>query len=205
MSTTLRKTTTRRRAIEATPRTLAWYRQLVAELARRGFGGDVKWSEELEPVADADTFWREFAWVVLNSGMKNSIARGIWERVRPAVVAGRSASSVFGHKGKSAAIDFVFANRERLLGEYQTAADKLDFLRGLPWIGAITCWHLAKNYGLDVAKPDRHLVRVAGEEGTHALCARLAKASGHRVATVDLVIWRAASIGIIDSSGKGTV
>lgn len=205
MNTATRKLTSRRRAIAATPRTLGWYRQLVAELDRRGFGEDVVWSEGLEPVADADTFWQEFAWVVLNSGMKNAIARGIWRRVRPAVEAGHSAGSVFGHKGKSEAIDFVFANRERLLAEYRAAADKLEFLRGLPWIGEITCWHLAKNYGLDVAKPDRHLVRVAGEEGTHALCARLAKASGHRVATVDLVIWRAASIGIIDSSGKGTV
>lgn len=74
---------------------------------------------------------------------------------------------------------------------------KVAYLRSLPWIGDITCWHLAKNYGHDVAKPDRHLVRIAGDEGVHGLCARLARESGDRVATVDLVIWRAANLGMI--------
>ena len=60
----------------------------------------------------------------------------------------------------------------------------------------ITCWHLAKNYGHDCAKPDRYLTRIAGAEGTHDLCARLAKETGDRIATVDLVIWRAANLGL---------
>jgi hypothetical protein len=127
--------------------------------------------------------------------MKNQIAQKIWLKVRPVVEAGGSASEVFGHKGKAAAIDRVWRDRSELLFQYLEAADKMEFLRRLPWIGGITCWHLAKNYGLDVAKPDRHLVRIAGEEGTHAMCERLARESGDRVATVDLVIWRAANQG----------
>ena len=172
------------------------YLRLRGLLVALGYGAEITWAQSVKPVDDAVTFWAEFAWVVLNSGMKEQIARQIWNRVRPAVENGRSAATVFGHKGKSAAIDYVYANRERLLGEYIIAVDKLAWLQGLPWIGKITCWHLAKNYGLDCAKPDRHLVRIAGEEGPHALCARLAKASGDRVATVDLVIWRAANLGL---------
>jgi len=177
--------------------TLAHYLELKAELIRRDYAHEIAWSESIEPVTCSMDFWDEFAWVVLNSGMKEQIARGIWQRVRPAVTNGASASDVFGHKGKAAAIDYVWENRGRLLKEYHAAADKLEWIETLPWIGGITKYHLAKNYGHDCAKPDRHLVRIAGAEGTHALCARLAKATGDRIATVDVVIWRAANLKLV--------
>lgn len=177
--------------------TTKMYLSLKRRVVDLGYSDMIEWSEGLKPVSDVETFWSEFAWVVLNSGMKEQIARQIWGRVRPAVENGASAGSVFGHKGKAAAIDHVYANREQLLAEYLKAPDKLEYLRSLPWIGGITSYHLAKNYGHDCAKPDRHLVRIAGKEGTHALCARLARASGDRIATVDVVLWRAANLGLV--------
>jgi hypothetical protein len=176
---------------------LAQYLELRKRLLGLGYAEEIEWAQTVQPVSDADVFWREFAWVVLNSGMKNQVAAGIWQRVRPVVERGGSASEVFGHKGKAKAIDTVFARRVELLADYIAAPDKLAYLRALPWIGAITCFHLAKNYGHDVAKPDRHLVRIAGAEGVDALCQRLAGESGDRVATVDVVIWRAANLRLI--------
>lgn len=181
---------------------LSWYLDVKKRVAAAGYADEADWAQFLMPVADAHTFWTEYAWVVLNSGMKEQIARQIWKRVRPAVEAGQSAGAVFGHKGKSAAIDYVWANRERLLAEYQAAHDKVEWCETLPWIGGITKWHLAKNYGHDCAKPDRHLVRVAGAEGPHALCARLAAETGDRIATVDVVIWRAANLGLLPANIK---
>lgn len=176
---------------------LAWYLAVKERVADAGYAHETAWAETLTPVADPLTFWTEFAWVVLNSGMKEQIARKIWARVRPAVESGQSAGTVFGHKGKAAAIDFVWTNRDSLLAEYLAASDKVEWCEALPWVGSITKWHLAKNYGHDCAKPDRHLVRIAGTEGPHAFCARLAAASGDRIATVDVVIWRAANLGLI--------
>lgn len=173
------------------------YLSLRAEIQRIGYGDDIEWAQSVPPVSDAEVFWSEFSWVVLNSGMKNQVATGIWAKVRPVVIAGGSAGEVFGHKGKAAAIDHVWANRDRLLAEYLSAADKIEWLKTLPWIGDITCRHLAKNFGHDCAKHDRHLVRIAGNEGVDALCGRLAMESGDRVATVDYVIWRAANLGMI--------
>jgi hypothetical protein len=177
------------------PLDLAGYLALRRRICAEGFTDEVAWSEGLTEVADPLCFWREYAWVVLNSGIRNQVARSIWNRVRPAVEAGGSAADVFRHAGKAAGIDRVWKDRQPLLDGYIASTEKLAFLQSLPWIGTITCWHLAKNYGLDVAKPDRHLVRIAGSEGTHALCARLARASGDRIATVDGVIWRAANLG----------
>jgi hypothetical protein len=61
----------------------------------------------------------------------------------------------------------------------------------LPFIGHITKWQAAKNLGVDAAKPDRWMQRVAplSNESVAELCDRLAAATGDRVATVDLVIW----------------
>ena len=176
---------------------LETYKKLRSELNSLGYSHEIEWAQSVQPVSNALTFWREFAWVVLNSGMKNQVAQGIWNRVKPTVEAGDSASNVFGHKGKAAAIDYVWSNKHRLLAEYQEADDKLLWIEALPWIGKITKFHLAKNYGHDCAKPDRHLVRIAGAEGTHELCARLSLESGDRIATVDLVIWRCANLGLI--------
>jgi hypothetical protein len=177
--------------------TLEWYLARRAKLQELGYGEMIEWSQNLKPVDSPSQFWAEFAWVVINSGMREQVARKIWGRVRPVVESGGSAADVFGHKGKAVAIDHVWTNRVRLLSEYQKVEDKLAWLESLPWIGSITKWHLAKNYGVDCAKPDRHLVRVAGAEGAHNLCARLARESGDRIATVDVVIWRLANLGLV--------
>ena len=175
----------------------AWYLNTKHRLINLGYADEIDWSNDIKPPASPEVFWREFAWVVLNSGMKNQIAQKIWDKVRPAVESGQSASTVFGHKGKSGAIDQVWRDRVDLHFGFVTADDKVAYCETLPWIGGITKWHLAKNLGVDCAKPDRHLVRIAGAEGAHALCERLSKATGDRIATVDVVIWRAANLGLV--------
>jgi hypothetical protein len=70
-------------------------------------------------------------------------------------------------------------------------------LQELPYLGPATSLHLAKNLGLDVAKPDRHLVRMARAlccVNPETLCDRISAQIGDRVAVVDLVMWRFATI-----------
>jgi endonuclease III len=72
-------------------------------------------------------------------------------------------------------------------------------LRRLPHVGQVTAWHLAKNLGLDVAKPDRHLARLAQQFGyadAHELCAALSRVTGEPVRVIDLVLWRYAAGGL---------
>lgn len=178
---------------------LGTYLSLCARLRDAGHGGDYDWAESVTPPQTPEAFACEYVWVVLNSGMKNTVARGIMDRLWPRLVAGESAQVAFGHKGKTAAIDHVWANRSKLFAELQSAEDLVTWCAALPWIGQITKWHLAKNLGADVAKPDRWLVRLAEAEGTSvdALCQRLAKLSGDRVATVDVVLWRACAVGLL--------
>lgn len=182
--------------------TPALFGQIEVELDRAGFAaGDIEWSENCGPPANAEDFASEAIFVICNSGMKNTVARLIYDRIMPSVVAERSAGEGFGHKGKVAGIDAIWRDREALFQAFMAADDKVEFCASLPWIGGITKYHLAKNFGAQVAKPDVHLQRLADREGVscQALCERLATVSGYKVATVDLLLWRACAVGILDS------
>lgn len=165
---------------------------------------DIAWSEGIRAPGTAEDFALEAIFVICNSGMKNTIARAIYERVRDLLFLGHSAREGFGHEGKAAAIDTIWRDRDALFagfGRCDTDDERLSYLVGLPWIGDITKYHLAKNFGVDVAKPDVHLQRLADREAVspQALCERLAKEIGFRVATVDLLLWRACATGLLDS------
>lgn len=178
------------------------FRRIEAALHEAGFAADdIAWAEGCCPPADAEEFASEAIFVICNSGMKNTVARGIYDRVMPLLRAGRSAREGFGHPGKASAIDNIWARRQELFDGFMSASDKLAFCGALPWIGGITKYHLAKNFGADVAKPDVHLQRLADHYRTtpQALCEDLARATGYRVATVDTLLWRAAANGIIDT------
>lgn len=166
---------------------------------RAGYEQEIQWQRDLNPVSDSGTFYREASWVILNSGMRNQVAIKIWKKIRDSWEVGGKAHDVFGHKGKSDAIEYIRDNAIYLFCKYLETEDKISYLRSLPWIGPITCYHLAKNLGIDCVKPDRHLVRVAGQYGTtpEALCKRLSEETGEKVCVIDIVLWRACNLKII--------
>ena len=172
--------------------------------------GDVNWSENIDPPNSADFFASEGIFVICNSGMKAETARGIFERVMDALRGGGSASDVFGHKGKSKAIDEIWRDQEELFAEYlKLTSDnsKINWIEDLPFIGKVTKYHLAKNFGIDCPKPDVHLERLAklSDETVFEMCSRLSCETGLRKATIDVVLWRASAFGVIESkSGKLT-
>lgn len=164
-----------------------------------GYGEEITWSESIKPCDNADDFFGEYMWVVLSSGIKNQIARLIQQRIYNAWKLGKQTITAFRHQGKVNAIDYVKRNKDLIFELYQTSNDKIRYLKDLPHIGDITKYHLAKNLGFDIAKPDRHLQRISAKYGldTLSLCKKLATETGYRVATVDLIIWRAANLGYI--------
>ncbi|GAA4746958.1 hypothetical protein GCM10023264_10800 [Sphingomonas daechungensis] len=181
--------------------TLSRFRRIEAAVVRAGHGEDVQWAEQIGQPADA----REFAGiainVVCNSGMKFSIAREIFGRCMAALEQSGSVRGVFGHPGKAQAIEVIWSERQCLFDQFHAAEDKLAFCEALPWVGPITKYHLAKDLGLDVAKPDVHLARLARRDriSVQRMCSRLARQANLRVATVDTILWRACATGILDS------
>jgi hypothetical protein len=181
--------------------TLKRFRRIEEALHDAGYTYDTAWAEQLAPPANADAFAEAAVYVIVNSGMQYRVAQAIFGRCMEALWARGSARRAFGHPGKAKAIDRIWKERKQLFEAYRVAGDKLEFCQSLPWIGPVTSCHLAKEFGVDVAKPDVHLVRLAARDKTtvERLCKRLAKQTGYRSATVDTLLWRACATGILDS------
>ncbi|MFM2280953.1 MAG: hypothetical protein RLZZ444_3184 [Pseudomonadota bacterium] len=168
---------------------------------KAGYEAAIEWSESVRPPANASQFASEAIYVIINSGLSNKVALPIFQRCMLALRQGNSATTVFGHPGKAAAIDWIWKRRRSLFRKHHEAEDLIAFCETLPWLGPITKFHLAKNLGADVAKPDVHLIRLAkpGGETAQGLCERLATETGYRAATIDMILWRACADGIIHS------
>lgn len=181
--------------------TLKRFRRIEQALHDAGYVHDKPWAEQLGPPAHADAFAEAAVYVIVNSGMQYRVAQDIFGRCMERLWARGTARRAFGHPGKVKAIDRIWKNRQQLFDAYRLAADKLEFCQSLPWIGPVTSYHLAKDLGLDVAKPDVHLARLARRDRTKVarLCKRLAKLTGYRSATGDTILWRACATGILDS------
>jgi hypothetical protein len=181
--------------------TLKRFRRLEQALAEAGYVADSAWAERLSPPDSAEQFAEAAVYVICNSGMHYRVARDIFARCMAALQRKGTVRRVFGHAGKAKAIGTIWKDREKLFAAYQDADDKVAFCQSLPWIGPVTSHHLAKDLGVDVAKPDVHLARLARRDKTTVarMCAKLARQTGYRLATIDTILWRAAATGIIDS------
>ncbi len=163
------------------------------------------WASSIRAPETAEDFALEAIYVVICSGMKAQVAQRIYNRVSNRLHEGEAVhgSSAYRHKGKAKAIDRLWNERASLFESYSTLAvdaERLAFLGDLPWIGPITRYHLAKNFGLQVIKPDRWLERIAYVHRTTpvALCAHLSKTTGDPFPLVDTVLWRCANLGLIE-------
>lgn len=77
---------------------------------------DIQWSESVTAPSDAESFAREAIFVICNSGMKATVAQGIYQRCMKALYAGGAVSDAFGHAGKVSAIERIWREREALAG-----------------------------------------------------------------------------------------
>lgn len=191
------------------------YRECKKIVISAGFKREIEWQNSVSLTSLTERkFLQEHAWVTLSAGMKEQVIRNLFQRfsnvffdwiAADAIVSNSnscrdSALEIFRNKNKINAIlitskiisTYGFPNIKRMIMSepYQT-------LRKFPYIGPITYYHLAKNIGIPVAKPDRHLSRLASDLGfsnVQELCSRLSDETGDRIQVVDLVLWRYATI-----------
>lgn len=176
-----------------------------------GLSGEVVWQRDADFTEFTESeLLREHAWVALCSGFRESAVRRVFNHVSLCFCDWESADAIVS-AGEicctTAAL--TFANRLKLRAILSTAryinnigfeefkqsvlADPINRLQVLPFIGPVTSRHLAKNLGLDIAKPDRHLVRVSERLGFRSaddLCRELAATTGEQAKVVDLIVWR---------------
>lgn len=179
-----------------------------------GFEDEIAWQETTSLRSVTPTmFVREAAWVVLCAGMREAVVRGRFEQLGSAFEswnpdrisdnAGccrRRALQVFNHATKLNAIVEIAGEVAKNGIEPTLRGVEIqgpEYLTRFPYIGGVTCFHLAKNLGFATAKPDRHLERMAdalGFVGAQELCEAIAEVLAEPVQVVDLVMWRFATI-----------
>lgn len=188
-----------------------FYRNARREVEASKYCCEIAWQEtqSLDDVKETD-FLRESAWVIINSGFRESVARKCFGHISLSFHDWRSADEIacdvdtcvslaldgFSNSKKINAIGDValrVANDGFDTIKSNTLADPIGYLMSFPYIGPITAWHLAKNLGCNLAKPDRHLVRVAERFGyscVQEFCQYLSAATDDKVNVIDLILWR---------------
>jgi hypothetical protein len=157
-----------------------------------GYHWEIIWCKDMGTFEDCtpERFFEQYVWCVLNAGMKEQVARKIWERYLE-----KLDPFVIGHLGKRKAIETGLKEYVRWFWELKYAAeDPIEYLQTLPWIGPITKYHLARNIGFDCVKPDRHLVKLAnhfGFDSPLSMCKMIQHYfTTERLGTIDVILWR---------------
>jgi hypothetical protein len=193
--------------------TLAWARATVCAL-----GIDAELMAKNGPAFSETDLIRELAWVILCSGFREKVIRRLFPKIslcffdwsscelisRNSHICVATALDLFQSKPKIIAI----ADSASLVQEYgfdilsaDIMQNPVQTLQKFPFIGPVTVFHLAKNLGFDLAKPDRHLLRLSIRHGyadVHEFCSRVAKATGESVRAIDTLFWRVSEMGLAD-------
>jgi len=194
---------------------VAAYRRVKDMVLRAGFGEEISWqaSVDFNNISESD-FLREHAWVTLSAGMKERVIRNLFHPISSSFYYWESAkiiveneshcrNSALRHFNNIHKINAIIITAKDIsskgfnLFKSSIHIDPLKILRSLPYIGPVTCYHLAKNIGLQVAKPDRHLTRLANSVGysdVQWFCKYISLQTGDSIPVVDIVLWRFASI-----------
>lgn len=190
---------------------LDFYRSAKSWIERSPFADELHWQTDLNrPNFSESDFLREYAWVVLNSGFRESVVRKYFDFISLCYCDWESAEEI--HEVADACSNAalaVFRNTRKLRAITHTAGvvhrmgfeqlkqklmeDFYGFAPTLPFIGSITAHHLAKNLGIDSAKPDRHLTRLAtrfGYRSVHDMCSAISGITGDSLSVADIVLWR---------------
>lgn len=174
-------------------------------------GGElVEWARTLQRPKNAADLALRLVSAVITSGYSYHSGMGVLKRVEQALVNNLPVFSVFKNKRKAGAIEKIWSERQSLLKQFKTIStetEALNWCDGIPFIrGPAVRFQALRDLGAaDVAKPDRLMERIAARAGESVrhLTERLSRLTSDRVGVVDMVLWYAASIGIIEGiSGR---
>lgn len=181
----------------------------------KGFSCELEWQEELcFDMLTEQKFLNEISWVILASGMNDKVVRKVFPKIKSAMLNFESADlickrkktcynkalKIFNHKGKIKAIIFAATYLKQNSISFiksQILKYGVEFIQTFPYMGTATSCHLAKNLGLNLSKPDRHLNRISealGFNSSSDLCKKISNVIDEKEAIIDLVLWRYATL-----------
>ncbi len=195
--------------------TLRYYYTAKQVVVSSGYEHEIFW-QDIVNVQNVDirSFYSEYAWVVLSSGMRESVIKNKfielsdvfenWEN--PSLVNScqnkyrQEALKIFNHSKKIEAIIWMakYLSKIEIKDEIALIQNEgIEYLYSYPYLGPATSLHFAKNIGFYVSKPDRHLLRISdllGYTSPDILCKKISSVIGEKESIVDLILWRYATL-----------
>ena len=190
---------------------VAFYGNAKRRLLNEGCAAEINWQAGQNPDATTECdFLRESAWVIYCSGFREATVRRYfdylslcffdWTSSKAIASSGNAcvmaAMNAMRNRRKHEAIVTVASHVAKMGFEVfkrQLIKSPIETLQGFPFLGPVTSIHLAKNLGFDLAKPDRHLVRLKDHLGfndVEEMCRSISSVTGDPLKVVDLVLWR---------------
>ena len=189
-------------------RALAWMEQ-------SDYRDEIKRFREIRPAAvDRDNFFKTYAHVVLAAGYKYKNLMTLCCKLNQAFRNYEiDAINESPEQVRRAALDVIDLTRKVnpiiCMAQYLasndweqfkarlTGSSHLQEMKALGGIGKINKYQLARNIGLDYAKPDVLLRRVAkefgytgDESGVFAMVRAIQEPTGERPGVIDIILWR---------------
>ncbi|MCL2207490.1 MAG: hypothetical protein FWB90_05265 [Fibromonadales bacterium] len=157
------------------------------------------------PILNAEEFAEECVYVILAGGFRQKIAKRKYREIMDFIygsgdVCEKNLLPIFGNVNKIRAIIKIWNSRENYRNgfyELKTENEKLSYLATLPHIGEITKNHIARNLGINVVKHDVWIQRLELVLG-NKMFAQLEKDTGLNRGYIDVVLWKACQIGILN-------
>lgn len=181
----------------------------------RGYASEIDWQEEVKyEMITEQIFLSEISWVILASGMNDKVIRRVFPKIKSVMMDFESAESIckekkncydkamkiFNHNGKIQAILYAAEYIRKYSFNFiksEILKKGIKFIQTFPYLGKATAFHFAKNLGINLAKPDRHLNRISSVLGFNSpndLCKEISKIIDEKISLIDLVLWRYATL-----------
>ncbi len=182
-----------------------YFRQSVEYVRKIGF--DTKWVRTIDPdVIKPQVFFKEYIWVVYACNFEVAIL----EQRRKNLYQAYGHYRILKEDKKDAVLAVIHnipkwnavldtARKMQLLGwhDFKDAyLSSINSMTALKFIKDVIKFHLARNLGFDVAKPDRWMTRIADYfdyDSVKQMCQYLSEKYGLPVKEVDLILWKYAS------------
>lgn len=180
-------------------------------IINKGFAWEIDWQEHqnFNTLQEHD-FYKEAAWVILSSGMSTQSVSSIFGKISYSFYNWSCSENIvknkkkcferslyyFNHPGKIQAIIILIEHIYKLgfkNFKLSLLEEGVIYLQQFKFLGPATSLHLAKNIGLNVVKPDRHLVRLAEAlnfQSAEELCKSISHRIDEKVSVIDIVLWR---------------
>ncbi len=175
------------------------------------------------PILSPTEFAYEVIYVILASGFKQKIAKQKFFEITKfiennSIVNSENLLHIFGNKNKINAICKVWERKKEYCEKFysiNTTDEKLNFLEKLPYIGAITKNHIARNLGINKVKYDVWIQRLgislygtndmqvssplsnSVKQACDKMFNEISQQTNLSIGYIDVVLWKSCQIGLL--------